>query len=95
VRLSEPAVDLAVLAAVASSLRDRPVPPDLAFFGEVGLTGEVRSVTYPALRLSELGRNGFTRAVVPAATAAEPPPGVELIGVRTVRQVLDLVLGQR
>jgi DNA repair protein RadA/Sms len=95
VRLAEPAVDLAVLAAVASSLADKPVPPDLAFFGEVGLTGEVRSVTYPALRLSELGRNGFTRAVVPAATAAEPPPGVELIGVRTVRQVLDLVLGQR
>jgi DNA repair protein RadA/Sms len=91
VRLSEPAVDLAVLAAVASSLRDRPVPPDLAFFGEVGLTGEVRSVTFPALRLAELGRNGFKRAVVPTAATRESPPGVELIGVRTVREVLEIL----
>jgi len=91
VRLNEPAVDVAVLAAVASSLRDKPVPPDLAFFGEVGLTGEIRSVTFPALRLAELSRNGFTRAVVPTASTREKVPGVKLLGVRTVREVLEIL----
>ena len=89
VRLNEPAADLGILAAVASSLRDQPVPPDLALFGEVGLTGEVRSVTFPALRLAELQRNGFTRALVPAAAAREKVPGVKLQPVRTVREVLQ------
>ncbi|MFH1463093.1 MAG: DNA repair protein RadA [Pseudomonadota bacterium] len=93
VQLFEPATDLAVLAAVASSLKGRPVPRELAFFGEVGLTGEVRSVTYPALRLTELSRNGFTRAVVPAAAAKEAPTGVRLHPARSVRDVLKLVLG--
>ncbi len=92
VRLHEPAADLAMLAALASSLRDRPIPPDLALFGEVGLTGEVRSVAYPALRFAEARRNGFRRVVVPASAGREAPEGVQAIGVRSVRQVLELLL---
>lgn len=93
VRINEPAADLGILAAVASSLHNRPVPPDLALFGEVGLTGEVRSVTYPALRLAELRRNGFNRVLVPAVAAKETVPGLELIPVRTVKQVLETLAG--
>jgi DNA repair protein RadA/Sms len=92
-RLHEPAADLAVLAAVVSSLRERPIPDRTLCFGEVGLVGEVRSVPYPALRLREAARHGFRRIVGPAALAAEAPPEVELVGVRSVREALDALFG--
>jgi DNA repair protein RadA/Sms len=70
-RVDEPAVDLALCAAVVSSLRDRAVPNDMVVFGEVGLTGEVRAVSRPGPRLAEAKKLGFARAVLPKANVAQ------------------------
>ena len=66
VRAEEPACDLAVALAVASSFYDRPLPHDLVAFGELGLTGEIRRVGGGTKRWEAIRRHGFTRAVVPA-----------------------------
>ena len=82
VRISEPAADLAVLLAVVSSLRDKPLPKDLAVFGEVGLAGEVRPAPRGQDRLREAAKLGFTQAIVPKANAPKQPmDGVEIIAV--------------
>ena len=65
--VNEPAADLGVVAAVASSLRNRPVRSGTAVFGEVGLAGEVRGTTQAALRIKEASQLGFTRCVMPAS----------------------------
>jgi DNA repair protein RadA/Sms len=92
--VTEPAADLAVLLAVASSLRNRPVPPGVVVFGEVGLAGEIRATTQAALRLREAAQLGFTRCVVPTANAAggDVPAGLDVIGVATVGEALDATL---
>jgi DNA repair protein RadA/Sms len=88
----EPAADLGVAAAVASSFRNRPLPARTAVFGEVGLAGEVRGVGQAALRLREAAQMGFTRCLLPArslpdrATVAE---GIEAVGVHTLQEALD------
>ena len=88
--LDEPAADLAMVVALASSFRDRPVPGDLAAIGEVGLTGELRSVNALAQRLSEVHRLGFTKCLVPQRTGSklEVPDGLQLIKVRNIREAL-------
>ncbi|MBM6665211.1 DNA repair protein RadA [Flavonifractor plautii] len=88
--LDEPAADLAMVVALASSFRDRPVPGDLAAIGEVGLTGELRSVNALGQRLSEVHRLGFTKCLVPQRTGArlEVPEGLQLIKVRNIREAL-------
>ena len=91
VRLNEPAADLGAVAAIASSLTNTAVPPDMAFFGEVGLVGEVRAVSYPAMRLNEIRRHGFRRAVIPASNTSEAPEGLEVVGVRRLQDVLSLL----
>ncbi len=94
IRLDEPATDLAVLAAVASSYRNRPVDPGTVLFGEVGLTGEVRSVGQTDKRIMEASRLGFTRCIIPASDGkAEKRSvnGIEILPVRTVEQALDLL----
>jgi DNA repair protein RadA/Sms len=92
--VTEPAADLAVVAAVASSLRNRPVHHDTVVFGEVGLAGEVRATTQAALRVREAVQLGFTRCVLPDGNlpAAEAPRGVEIVGVRTVGEALDALM---
>lgn len=70
-RLTDPAADLAVAAALVSALSDRPVAASAVVFGEVSLSGEVRPVAHAALRLKEAAKLGFTRAIVPAATKGE------------------------
>jgi DNA repair protein RadA/Sms len=89
--LDDPAADLATIAALASSFRERAIPQRTLLLGEVGLAGEVRAVTQPELRLAEAARLGFTRAVLPAANArhAEVPRGVEVVAVETVAEALD------
>ena len=72
VRLTEPAVDLAIALALAGAKADLTLPPDLVAFGEVGLAGEIRSVAGIGRRLTEAGRMGFRRAIVPAGTDAIP-----------------------
>jgi DNA repair protein RadA/Sms len=78
VRLTEPAVDLAVGLAVASAVADISVPPDLVAIGEVGLAGEIRRVTGVQRRIAEAERMGFRRAIIPAGSVPAPdasPPG--------------------
>jgi DNA repair protein RadA/Sms len=89
--LDDPAADLATIAALASSFRERAIPPRTLLLGEVGLAGEVRAVSQPELRLAEAARLGFTRAILPAANArhAEIPRGVEVASVETVAEALD------
>jgi DNA repair protein RadA/Sms len=70
--LREPALDLAVAAALVSSLADRPIPAELAVFGEVGLLGEVRAVSRAAERVREAAALGFGRVALPARDAAAP-----------------------
>jgi DNA repair protein RadA/Sms len=84
VRITEPAIDLALALAVASAKQDQPLPAGLVAIGEVGLAGEIRSVTGVATRLAEAARLGFTTAVVPT------DPGVVPAGMRVI-EVRDLV----
>jgi DNA repair protein RadA/Sms len=91
--VDDPAADLATIAALASSFRDRAIPARTLLLGEVGLAGEVRAVSQPEVRLAEAARLGFTRALVPAATArhAEAPAGIEVEGVESVAEALDRI----
>ena len=91
--LSEPAADLALCVAVASSLKDKPVGPDIAVMGEVGLAGEVRTVPQCERRVSECARLGFSTLIVPRANAQRihAPEGVKVIGVDTVAQALSII----
>ncbi len=92
-RVGEPALDLGVVLAVASSLKNRALAPELVAFGEVGLAGELRSVAGAARRLSEAARRGFRRAIVPRATLerelADAPSAIEPVAAGTVLEALD------
>ena len=94
--LDEPAADLATIIAIASSFCDKPVGMDLAAIGEVGLTGEVRSVNMLNQRLSEIARLGFKRCVVPAHTNSKIKQfeGLNVIPVSSVRAAIKAVLGK-
>ncbi|MFZ5556028.1 MAG: DNA repair protein RadA [Pseudomonadota bacterium] len=92
VRINEPGADLPVLLAIVSSLTARPLPPKLAVFGEVGLTGEVRPVQRGQERLKEAAKLGFTRAIVPRANAPRRAiPGIEVIAVDRVEQAVKII----
>ena len=86
VRSLEPSTDLAVVAALVSSVRDRPLPGDAVFLGEVGLGGEVRPVTAIERRLAEAGRQGFRRAFV-SARARISGAGIETIGLEGIGEL--------
>ena len=91
--VDEPAADLSVVAAVASSVRNRGLAPMTAVFGEVGLSGEVRGIPHSSLRIREAAQMGFTRVVLPSANV-DPAEGdvTELVGVRTVGEALDALI---
>ena len=95
--LEEPAADLAAVVAIASSYLDKPVPDHMAAIGEVGLSGEIRSISHLEQRLTEVHRLGFTQCMVPARRAREikPLPGLELLPVQSISQALRLLVGQR
>jgi DNA repair protein RadA/Sms len=89
VRITEPAADLAVLLAIVSSLRNRPLPAKLVVFGEVGLAGEVRPVQRGLERLREAAKLGFTAAAIPKANMPKQPiPGMEIMAVDRVEQAV-------
>jgi DNA repair protein RadA/Sms len=91
----EPAADLAVACAIASSMRNVPVAADLAIVGEVGLSGEIRSVSQLGRRLNEASKLGFRRCLVPKSrlhSAELAVDGIEVIGARTVMDALDVAL---
>jgi DNA repair protein RadA/Sms len=91
ISVDEPAADLGVLTAVASSIRNRPIQEGTAVFGEIGLAGEVRGVSQAALRVREAAQMGFSRCIAPHGNCApdDVPSGIELIGVKTVSEALD------
>ncbi|MBQ3216997.1 MAG: DNA repair protein RadA [Oscillospiraceae bacterium] len=91
-RLDEPAADLAVAIAVASAAQDKPVSDSLAAMGEIGLTGEIRSVDRLPQRLAEIRRLGFTRCIIPRSGTADisAPEGLELLRVRNVREAIAI-----
>ncbi|MCK5530650.1 MAG: DNA repair protein RadA [Halopseudomonas aestusnigri] len=92
VKVLETAADLALLAAVMSSLRNRPLPMDLMVFGELGLSGEIRPVPSGQERLKEAAKHGFTRAIVPKANAPkEAPKGMQVIAVTRLDQALAAI----
>ena len=92
--LDERAADLATALSIASSYIDRPLGADLAAIGEIGLSGEIRSVSMINQRLSEISRLGFRRCVIPSHVRDEirKPDGLELIPVKTVREAILTIL---
>jgi DNA repair protein RadA/Sms len=94
-QIGEPAVDLAVAVAIASSRKDQPVAADIALIGEVGLSGELRAVGQLTARLKEAAKLGFRRCIIPKTTRRPPdgyPQGIQVIGARSLRQAIDLAL---
>jgi DNA repair protein RadA/Sms len=92
--IDEPAADLAVVAAVASSLRNRPLKQGTAVFGEIGLAGEVRGTSQGTLRVREAAQMGFSRCVVPEANASpdDVPAGCEVVPVKTIGEALETLM---
>ncbi|MGE5594834.1 MAG: DNA repair protein RadA, partial [Hyphomicrobiales bacterium] len=90
-RLRDPAADLAVAAALASAIKDQPLPRGTAFLGEVALSGAVRAAPNAPRRLAELARLGFERALVPPGT--QHVEGIALAPVATVREAIRAALG--
>jgi DNA repair protein RadA/Sms len=95
-RIAEPAADLAVAAALVSSLTDRPVPPETVVFGEIGLSGEIRPVNHMDQRLKEAAKLGFGRAITPprprkaGARGGAPPAGLRLEEVGRLYELVGL-----
>jgi DNA repair protein RadA/Sms len=87
--VAEPAADLGIAAAIASSFRNRPLPQGTVVFGEVGLAGEVRGAGQSGLRVREAAQMGFTRCILPARNAPPGTPGIELVGVHTLEEALE------
>jgi DNA repair protein RadA/Sms len=91
VKVIEPAVDLAVVGAIASSFLDKPVAARTVIMGEVGLTGEVRAIGQADARISEAAKMGFTRCIVPRGNLKRlaPATDVEAVGVDTVTEAVE------
>src|SRR5690606_19096078 len=95
-RVTEPAADLAAAVAIASGMRDAPVPADTVYIGEVGLSGAIRMVQQSDRRLQEAARLGFRRAIVPARWKATSNSGLdelEIVGVKTLREAIVTIPG--
>ncbi|MBR6902784.1 MAG: DNA repair protein RadA [Clostridia bacterium] len=94
IRLTEPAADLAVCMALVSGLRDIPINDKCIAFGEVGLSGEIRTVSRVEARVAEAARLGFAECILPKSSLkqiAKPPSGITLIGVRNIKEALEII----
>jgi DNA repair protein RadA/Sms len=91
VKVSEPAVDLGIVSAVASSFLDRPIPEAMMAIGEVGLSGEVRGVSHLEARIAEVGKMGFTRCIVPKSSLKQlnKKSDIELIGISKLSEMIE------
>lgn len=94
-RIDEPALDLGVICALASSLLEKPIPSSTVVCGEVGLAGEVRAIGHVEVRIREAHRLGFSRFVLPKSNKERitRQPGIELIGVANLQELMDVVFG--
>ena len=92
-RVEEPGADLGVITSIASSLKDKLIDPEMVVFGEVGLGGEVRGVSQSEVRVKEAARLGFKRCLLPKQNQekVKGTKGIELIGIRTVREAMDIL----
>ncbi len=90
-RVNEPAVDLAIIAAIASSFLDKPLPAHTMVFGEVGLTGEIRRVNRAEMRVAESAKMGFTRCVMPVVPPESPMAAteMEIVGIKHISQAME------
>lgn len=93
IRMNEPAADLGIVMAIASSYKNKPVSEDAIVFGEVGLSGEVRAVTMPEQRVAEAKKLGFKTCILPEVSVKGlgQVEGIEVIGVRSVNQAMNLL----
>ena len=93
-RLDEPGADLPVVLAVASSYRDQPIADDLVAIGEVGLTGEIRSVSHMNQRLAEAARLGFRKVIIPrnGSDKLDIPGSISVFRVRNIREAIEIIL---
>lgn len=94
IKVEEPGADLAVIASIASSFRNRPISEDTVIIGEVGLAGEVRAVSYVEKRIQEAAKLGFSRAVIPYENAADIDSSIKikLQGVRNIGEAIEACL---
>ncbi|MFZ2357442.1 MAG: magnesium chelatase domain-containing protein, partial [Candidatus Omnitrophota bacterium] len=93
IKIEDPAADLAVALAVASALTDKPCIEEAIFLGEVGLTGEIRSITQATLRINEAEKLGFKRCILPRnihKNLEKRKDSIELIPVSTLKEALDI-----
>ncbi|NCC35173.1 MAG: DNA repair protein RadA, partial [Chloroflexia bacterium] len=90
-RITEPAADLAVALAIASSYRNQRIDPDLVLVGEIGLSGELRTSSQLERRLAEAAKLGFTRAIVPATAQLGQVSGLTVTPARSLTEVVDLL----
>ena len=93
IRMNEPAADLGIVMAIASSYKNKPIAEDTIVFGEVGLSGEVRAVTMPEQRVAEAKKLGFKTCIVPAVALKSigKVDGIEVIGVNSVNQAMNYI----
>lgn len=93
IRMNEPAIDLGIVLAIVSSQKNLPIDNETVIFGEVGLSGEVRAVSMAGQRVREAKKLGFKRAILPAVCVSgmEKPAGIELIGVRNLREAVGIL----
>jgi DNA repair protein RadA/Sms len=96
IKINEPSADLGIVSAIASSFRNIPIAQDTAVLGEVGLTGEIRGVSFVEKRIMEAKKLGFTKCIVPAYNlkGLEKISGIEIIGVEDVEGCLEIILGR-
>lgn len=93
IRMNEPAADLGIVMAIASSYKNKPIAEDTLVFGEVGLSGEVRAVAMPEQRVAEAKKLGFKTCIIPEVSlkTVGKTEGIEVLGVRTVNQAMNLI----
>ena len=91
-KVSETAVDLAIIAALISSHRDRPIPKNVVVFGELGLGGEIRPVQNGHARIIEAAKHGFVKAIIPTSNAPKKPvKGFEVVAIDNISQLIDKI----
>jgi len=93
-KIEETSADLPTVLAIASACRDKPLPADLAAFGEIGLTGEIRAVSAAQQRINEIKRLGFRRCVVPRQNQKDivVPDGLDVMFAKNIREAISALV---